>query len=428
MKQLITGTPSFPESPWLENDLATRRFGFLAVAFLLLVVGGWSACAPIQSAALASGVVQVEGKRKPLQHLEGGIISQILVANGDYVVEGQALIELDAARSRAELDILQGRVFNKQARVDRLLGERDDLAKIAFSSELQDAAATDARAEGALANETALFQARLMDRAGEEDVLESQRKGLEAVLQSRLAVARSLDAEINDLEDLLSDGYVDKQRLRQLERTRSQTLGEVADLEVAIKEAELQIIQLQKRFKTLVVDELTTAQEELYDLAQQFGTAHDRVSRATIKAPVAGVVLGLRPNTIGAVIGSGEILMEIVPDSEELVVDAQISPMDIDRVRVGQSAEVRFSVFKDAYMVTGSLVKLSADRLIDDDGDLHYYAGEIKLEKSDLQLLGGMALVPGMPAEVLIKTGERTMLGYLTSPMNRLFSRSLIED
>jgi epimerase transport system membrane fusion protein len=138
--------------------------------------------------------------------------------------------------------------------------------------------------------------------------------------------------------------------------------------------------------------------------------------------------LGLRPNTIGAVIGSGEILMEIVPESEDLVVDAQISPMDIDRVRVGQSAEVRFSVFKDAYMVTGSLVKLSADRLIDDDGDLHYYAGEIKLEKSDLQLLGGMALVPGMPAEVLIKTGERTMLGYLTSPMNRLFSRSLIED
>ena len=138
--------------------------------------------------------------------------------------------------------------------------------------------------------------------------------------------------------------------------------------------------------------------------------------------------MDLSLNTIGAVISPGESLLEIVPQTSDFIIEARISPMDIDRVSVGQSAEVRFSVFKDAYLVSGVLTKLSADRIIDDGSDLPYYEAEIQLVEQDLVFLEGMKLVPGMPAEILIKTGERTMLGYLTSPMNRLAARSLIED
>ena len=234
---------------------------------------------------------------------------------------------------------------------------------------------------------------------------------------------------------LLADGYVDKQRLRELERSRTQVLGEIADIDAqiggmraAIGEAELQVLQLDKRFKTSVIDELTEALGQLYDIEKQHTATSDRVSRAVISSPADGYVLGLATTTVGTVIAPGEQLMEIVPTIDSLVVEARISPMDIDRVRIGQSAEIRFAVFKDAYLVSGELVNLSPDRLIDAATDMPFYAAEVTISKEDMALLGGMKLVPGMPAEVLIKTGQRTMLGYVMSPMSRTFSRSLIED
>jgi epimerase transport system membrane fusion protein len=245
---------------------------------------------------------------------------------------------------------------------------------------------------------------------------------------SKQTVEESLRQEIIDLQELLAEGYVDKQRLRELERLRAQTLGELADLEVSIEETGLRVSQLRTRFKKEVVDELAVTLEDLYDINQQFAAADDKVQRGTIRAPVEGTVLNLIPNTIGAVIRSGDTLLEIVPIIDHLVVDARVSPMDIDRVSIGQAAEIRFSVFKDAYMVSGVLTKLAPDRLIDQETDTPYYSAEIQLLEEDLFLLDGMSLVPGMPAEVLIKTGQRTMLGYVTSPMNRTFSRSLIED
>ena len=424
------------------NDRELQRFGYSVVAILFVLVVLWAGLAPIESAALGPGVVQVEGKRKSIQHLEGGVVSDILVANGDVVQAGQALVLLDAARDRAELKILAGRLFNTQALNDRLVAERDGLSAISFDSGLTNAAEDDIRASNAVANELALFEARRADWQGESAVLEQrvlqyeqQKRGYESIVAARREVADSLAGELSDLHELLSEGYVDKQRIRELERSRAQVIGEVSDTEtkiaaaeVAITEAKLQILQLQKRFKTEVVAELNEAAEVLYDQQQQYTAVEDRVVRATISSPVAGTVLGLKPNTIGAVIRPGETLMEVVPQVERLMVEAKLSPMDIDRIRIGQPAEVRFSVFKDAYLITGQLTKLSADRLIDEGSDLPYYAAEIKLAEEDLYLLQGMELVPGMPAEVLVKTGERSMLGYLTSPMNRLFSTALIED
>ncbi|MDA8679826.1 HlyD family type I secretion periplasmic adaptor subunit [Luminiphilus sp.] len=413
---------------WLDDDRGIRRFGYAVFLAFAAFVFVWGVVAPIESAAIAPGIVQVEGKRKSLQHLEGGIVADIAVANGDRVIVGDPLVTLDATRVKAERDILKGRTYNKQARVDRLVAERDDKEALTFSDALSSASSADSRAKSAMLNERALFVARFSDRSGEEDVLYSQRKGLDSVLKAKVAVDASLRQEIQDLEALLAEGYVDKQRLRELQRSQIQALGEMTDLTVSLEEVDLRILQLKKRFKTEVVDELDAALDALYDTEQQYAAAEDRMLRATIRAPVDGTVLNLIPNTIGSVLRPGETILEIVPSFNNLIVEARVSPMDIDRVSIGQTAEIRFSVFKDAYMVSGILTKLSADRLIDQETNTPYYAAEIKLLEEDLFLLDGMSLVPGMPAEVLIKTGQRTMLGYVTSPMNRTFSRSLTED
>lgn len=426
---------------WLDNDRGARVIGYGVVGALAVVVLLWGVIAPIESAALAPGVVQVEGKRKAVQHLEGGIVTEILAANGDWVAENQPLLQMDTTQTRAELQMIEGRRYNLLAMADRLVAERDDLEAIVFRDQLQ-STSDDSRAASAMAGEVAIFKARLADRRGEAAVLEQrisqleqQIKGLDAVRGSQLEVVGSLEEEILDLKELLSEGYVDKQRLRELERSRARSLGDIADIDsqlaaanVAVVETRLQILQLIKRFKTGVIDELKDAEELLYEVEQQFAAISDRVRRATVRAPVAGFVLGSNTTTIGAVVSAGAKLMQIVPSVDSLVIEARVSPLDIDRVRIGQPAEIRFSVFKDAYLVSGKLTKLSADRLIDEASNLPYYSAEIALLEDDKLLLEGMDLIPGMPAEVLIKTGERTMLGYLTSPLNRVFSTSLIED
>ena len=426
---------------WLDNDRGARVIGYGVVGALAVVVLLWGVIAPIESAALAPGVVQVEGKRKAVQHLEGGIVTEILAANGDWVAENQPLLQMDTTQTRAELQMIEGRRYNLLAMADRLVAERDDLEAIVFRDQLQ-STSDDSRAASAMAGEVAIFKARLADRRGEAAVLEQrisqleqQIKGLDAVRGSQLEVVGSLEEETLALKELHSEGYVDKQRLRELERSRARSLGDLADIDsqlaaanVAVVETRLQILQLIKRFKTGVIDELKDAEELLYEVEQQFAAISDRVRRATVRAPVAGFVLGSNTTTIGAVVSAGAKLMQIVPSVDSLVIAARVSPLDIDRVRIGQPAEIRFSVFKDAYLVSGKLTKLSADRLIDEASNLPYYSAEIALLEDDKLLLEGMDLIPGMPAEVLIKTGERTMLGYLTSPLNRVFSTSLIED
>lgn len=417
-----------PELEWMHNDLFIRRAGYSIVLFMVIVVGGWMAFAPMESAALAPGVIQVQGKRKPIQHLEGGIVSEIRVSSGDVVEKGQLLAKLDATRDRAEREILRGRILNTLATIDRLKAERDDLPEVSFSPEVLDVFSEDSRARAAMDSERSLFSVRLADRLGEEAVITSQITGFQALKQSKTTIYDSVSAEIDDLKVLLADGYVDKMRIRELERSKAQILGEINELSVSIEKSLLNITQLKKKFKTQVVDALTEHVEGLFDLEQQYAAVDDRVTRASIEAPVAGVLLDLQLNTIGGVVRPGETLMEIVPQRESLVVEARISPMDIDRVRLGQIAEVRLSVFKDAYTISGELTKLAPDRVVDEQSGIPYYSGEVNLLEADLPLLQGASLVPGMPAEVIIKTGERTMFGYVFSPINRLFSRALIED
>lgn len=424
----------------LNSDRQVRLFGYAVIAVVFIGMGGWAGFAPLENAAIGTGTVQVEGDSRAIQHYEGGIVSDILVSSGDYVAAGQPLVQLDATQLSAQLRITEGRYWAQRATLDRLISERDGKPEIIFSASLL--SVEDERAIVSVANEQSLFAARLADREGEREVLtqqiaqlENEITGIRSIEAANKEISESLKLEIDDLSELLKEGYVDRQRIRQLERSRAQVVGEISQLEaradsalVAINETQLKLLQLKQRFISQVVDQITAVQEELFDSEQRISAVSDRVLRTTVRAPVAGTVVNVKLNTRGAVVLPGDDLLTLVPEADSLVIDVQLSPMDIDRLSVGQPAEVRFAVFKDAYMISGQLIKLSADSLIDEISGQPYFEGKVRLDDQDIALLGDERLVPGMPAEVLIKTGTSTLIAYLLSPLERMFEKSLIED
>ena len=441
--ELPLALPAVPDDGF-TLEISDRIPRLIGMYILLICLGGfsmWALVAPLDSAALAPGVVTVKNYRKTVQHLEGGIVSEILVTDGQLVEQGQPLLILDNTQSKAELGILMGQYYTTRAMERRLVAERDLSGVVEFPVTLN---VEDARAREAIRNEELIFSARRDDRLGEIEVLEqrivqleSKIQGLQALVASTDEIVSSYSEEVDDLVELLSEGYVDKQRLRDLQRSRSRSVGEVADQRAAIAQAEVQIgetrleiLQLNKRFTTEVVDQLAETQAKMYDLRERISASEDRLRRMVIAAPVAGIVLGMNTHTLGGVIRSGDTLLEIVPDLAELVVDAQVSPKDIDRVSLDMEATIRFSSFKNATTPTihGKLTKISADRLVDEQTGNPYYLARVEVADEGVDALGSLTLVPGMPAEVLIKTGERTFFDYLMQPARNAFARSLIED
>lgn len=236
---------------------------------------------------------------------------------------------------------------------------------------------------------------------------------------------------------LLAEGYVDKQRLREQERSLSrlqteiaESQSEIAQAHVHIDEARLKILQLKKTFASEVAGLLGDARTKVYELRERLATLQDRDQRTDILAPESGMVMGMTVHTLGAVVSPGTALLDIVPANEELIIEAQVSPMDIDRIALGKLADIRFSAFKSSTtpVIEGQLVQISADRLINKDTGTAYYLARVALTDKGRQALGNLTLVPGMPVEVLVNTGARTLLQYLIQPASNVFARSLIED
>ncbi|MBY4676793.1 HlyD family type I secretion periplasmic adaptor subunit [Marinobacterium arenosum] len=423
------------------NDMPIRAIGFTILFLVFGVFGSWAALAPLDSAALAPGVVTVKNYRKTVQHLEGGIVKEILVRDGVQVQAGDLLLVLDDTQARAEQEILRGQHMAAKALEARLIAERDGLETVAYPDLLL---VDDARAREAMENENQQFNARKQQREGEIEVLEqrvgqleTQSRGLDALIRSKRQLVASYDEEIGDNKALLSQGYVDKQRLRDGERRKATLIGEIAEhqssqagIKVKIGETRLQILQLNKEFRSEVVNQLTETQTRVFDLQERIAAISDRVRRSEVTAPVAGMVLGMEIHTVGGVISPGRPILDIVPDNEELIVEAQVSPNDIDRVAPGLTADIRFSAFKSATtpVIEGRLLNLSADRLVNEETGMPYYLARVEVTEEGRQLLGDLKLVPGMPAEVLINTGARTLLEYLVQPATNAFARSMIED
>ena len=430
----------------LTDDSTLRRLGLFLILAIFGGLGGWAALAPLDSAADAPGLLTVEHYRKTIQHLEGGIVDAILVKDGDWVEKGQTLLTLNDTQYRAQLEVLRGQLLITLAREARLVALRDDQTQIVFPPELLNASA-DPRAVEAMRVQSQTFHVRRQAHENEVRLYEEQigqlrakERGLQAQKSGRDLMVKSYESELRDFEKLLSEGYTEKQTVRELERKYADSKGQSGELlsslaavALQISETQLKVLQLKKELQREVVKEVGEVQAELFELREKIHALEKTVERCVIRAPEAGKVLGLTIHTLGGVIAPGSPILEIVPQNEKLLVEARVSPIDIDRVRIGQSAEIRFSVFKSKGLprIEGKLVALSADSLTDETPEHNpYYLARVEVNAASLDQLArlNLELLPGMPAEVLINTGKRTFFQYLADPVSDAFSRSFIED
>ncbi len=315
----------------------------------------------------------------------------------------------------------------------------------------------DLRVQEAIRLQNQTFEVRQAANAGESDVyrrqieqLRAKVAGLHAQKHSKDRLVDSYRGDVDDFKSLLKEGYTEKQKVEELDRALAQSEGQRGELvsdiaanELQIAEIELKILQLQKDLQREVAKELSDVQTQLFELREKVQGLESTVNRTVIRAPVSGMVLGLAVHTIGAVIPPGGRLLDIVPKDQKLIIEGQVSPIDIDRVKIGQLAEVRFSAFnsREVPTIMGTLISLSADRIGTDSADLKnskessggnaaYYLVRVAVSPEGLAALSAanLELVPGMPAEVLINTGERTLVQYLAKPLTDTFKRSFTED
>lgn len=424
------------------NDRPIRNIGAVIVLATIGVFGVWAFWAPMDSSALAPGTVVVKSYKKTVQHLDGGIVAKILVKDGDLVQEGQPLLILDDAQIKAQLEMARAQNITLAAQIARLRAERDQLNRIDYPESIDDA--SDPRTTEAKSAENNAFNSRKNAYEGEIAILyqrisqiDSKIKGLQGQVASKKQLIVSYAEEIRDLKELLAEGFADKQHLRELERNHALQSGEIAQLnaeiatnQMLISETRLQILQVQKQFQKEVADKLSEVQAQFNDTAERLAASRDKQGRIVIKAPAGGMVLGLSVHNENGVIAPGHPILDIVPQDAELVIEAQVSPMDIDRVTVGLQAEVRFSAFKQSKTpkMNGKVIQLSADHLIDEKTGNAYYLARVELTPESRKDLGALQLLPGMPAEVLINTGERTLFEYLAQPATNAIARAFIED
>lgn len=440
MTLLLPPTQARGDAPRLGRPLV---LGVATAATFFGILGLWSALAPLESAVVAPGEVIVESRRKTVQHLEGGIVEAVLVAEGERVAAGQPLLRLSDTASRAEWERLAGEADALKAREARLAAERDGQERIAFPPELVERRAADAKVAEMLAGQEAIFATRRSTLAGQADILgqrvrqlEKQIDGLHAQEASARSQLALFEAELADTRRLLLKGLTTRPRALALERQAASLRGvlgdnaaAVAKAEEAIGEARMQMLDLRNRRAAEVAAELREVQTSLAELQARRAAAEDVQFRRVVPAPVAGMVVGLRVFTKGGVIAPGAPVMDIVPEEDRLVVRARIRPLDVDKVHAGQPARLRLLPFKrrTTPVLDGRLAQVSADRLTDDKTGESYFDARVEIDRAELARLPGIELLPGMPVDVLIATGQRTLIDYLLGPLTDSLAKAFRE-
>jgi HlyD family type I secretion membrane fusion protein len=415
-------------------------------AVVVLGLGGftlWAASAPLFGGAMMPGRVAVDTNRQSVQHLEGGIIDEILVRDGSVVAAGDLLIRLHDVRAQANLQVLRDRLHASLAQRARLLAERDHAETIEFPDRLL-AQATDPVVAEQIRSQQIAFTSRRDTREGQVSILLQrieqlgrQRDGLVAQQKSIDLQLATVQKELAGVRRLFAEGLAAQTRLLALERTaadlagrRGQVISEIARNDVAVGEARLQIDQVGNTFNSDVVQDLERVEREIAEIDEQISAAQDQADRTEIRAPVGGVVVGLTIHTRNGVVAPGARLMDIVPQNQPLVIEAFVSPTDVDKVIAGEEAEIRFTTFsaRKTPSVFGSVSIVSADVLNDDKEQQAFYLARITVPEDEIARLGGVRLLPGMPVEVIVRTDERTALDYLVRPLIDMLTRSFKED
>ncbi len=427
-------TPEFS----VQRHLA---LGLGGLALLILGFGGWASFSEISGAVIAPGQIEVDQNRQVVQHPDGGVVAQILAQEGDSVRQGQLLIQLDATRLGSELAIIEGQLFELMARRGRLEAERDDKPEPVYDMLLRDSAASNADAAVLMAGQSQLLAARRASRAQEVAQLAKRRSQIDTQITGISAQSQALgqqleliEQELKDQQTLLDRGLAQAGRVLALRREQARLSGQLGELtaqralaQERATEIELEVIKLRTQQREEAITRLRDLQFRELELAEQRRALLDQRDRLAIRAPASGIIYGLQVTTPRSVIRAAEPVMFIIPQDRPLVIAARVDPIHIDKITLGQPVNLRFSALdqRTTPELTGEVAKVSPDAFVDQARGLSYYRAEITLpEAEQAKLPENIRLLPGMPVEAFIRTGDRTPLAYLTKPLTDYFSKA----
>ncbi len=421
----------------------SARIGLWALA---LGFGGlllWAGFAPLDEGVPGQGMVAIDTKRMAVQHLTGGLIKEVLVREGDHVKEGQILLRLDEAVARANFEAARQRYIGLRAMEGRLLAEQRSQTKITFHPDVMDAS-QEPQVRDMVRTQRQLFvsrQAALQaDLQSTEEGIQGQEGLIQAygdILVNRKNQQALLAEELTNTRELVREGYAPRNRQLELERMAAESSSGIAELQGntirakrAVAELMQRAIMRQQEYRKEVESQLAEVGREVPADAQKYRVAKDDLGRIEIKSPTTGQVVGLAFQSVGAVIGPGQKLMDIVPQDQALLIEARVPPHLIDRVHKDMPVDVRFSSFANSpqLVVDGKVTSVSADLLVDPQTNVGYYLARVGVTVEGYKKLGQRQLHPGMPVEVIFLTGERSMLTYLLKPLTKSLAASMKEE
>lgn len=433
-----------PQQSWSRRSI--RRHLYIGLALVALVaggVGGWAATKEISGAVMAPGSLVVDSNVKKVQHPKGGIVGEILARNGDQVQVNDVVLRLDGTISRSNLAIVQKRLTELTMRRVRLEAERDGLEVFAVPGVMSRQFNAVAVAK-VIASEQRLFNLRRTARLGLQSQLRQrvaqlneEIRGLRAQAEAKAKEVTLIHRELRGTQKLWDMQLMPITRLTALQREATRVEGErakfvstIARAKGKIAETELQIIQIDRDLASEVAKELAEVDAQIGEFVERKVTAEDELKRIDIRAPQSGTIHQSTIHTLGGVINAGETVMLVVPNADNLTVEAKVAPQDIDQLQLGQTAMLRFSAFNQRTTpeVSGTLTRISADITTDDNTGTSYYTARIAMAKDEIAKLGDVTLVPGMPVEVFIKTRDRKVLSYLIKPLSDQVLRAFRED
>jgi HlyD family secretion protein len=409
--------------------------------------GGWMTLVPLAGAVVVPGNLVVQSSVKAIQHPTGGVIADIKVDNGKHVAAGDLLVRLDPTQTQAALQATSKQLDEQRAKIARLVAERDNLEQPAFPPELTSRMNEDS-VRAVIASETSLFKARQSTTKSQKDLLQGrvaqytdEINGMQAQSDSKTKQIDLINSELTGVQELYDKRLVPLTRLTSLQREaaridgeRGQMTSSIAETKSKIGEAQLQIVKTDQDFRAEVVKDLGETQAKEGELSEKLVAARDQLNRIEMRAPTSGVIHQLQVHTIGGVVKAGETIMEIVPDSDELQVEAHVQPKDIDHVHMGQDAFVRFSAFnqRTTPQLTGQVAFVSADTTVDQHNPngqaAAFYTVRVVMTEEERRRLGDVQLIPGMQAEVFMQTGKRTMMSFLMKPIMEQLKRAFVEE
>ena len=429
-----TGAMAGAPAPKLQTWSAKRPIwmGGLTVGLLLAFFVGWGMLTTISGAVVTQGIIQVEQNRQVVQHLDGGMIAEITVTEGQTVAAGDLLMRLDGTQVKAELAIVEGQLYEAMARKARLEAERDDLPEPVFPPDLLVLAATNPEVAEQVEGQRRLFtaredtvQAQVSQLNKRMEQIASQGEGVRAQMAAIADQEALLQPEIESKKTLLEQGLVQSGQVADLEREAARLLGNKGELAASLAQAEgrateieLQILQIRSARREEANSQLRDMGDKTLELAERRRALIDRVQRLDIRAPVSGVVLGLAVTTPQSVIRPADALLYIIPQDRPLIIIIQIPPIHVDEIRVGSVVEVAFAAFsaRTTPQLKGAITTISPDAITDQATQQSYYRGEVVLDPGEMAKLEGQVLLPGMPVQAFVSTGDRTPMAYLLKP------------